>query len=205
MSVLSLLTLDERGGFEICPVCFWEDDGQDDHDADVVRGGPNAELSLTEARENYAQFGATARRTFATSGLRGWTKRQTGPANITRATVGRRYLLPFKHSASAADARRSTSSWLKNRSPGAGKRAVLAERVRRTHRAAFLEASHRCRARGRASSSVANQLSRTSQYPPLLRTGRAGVGNVRRRPRLVSRQQPKLAARHTARRCVSRR
>jgi hypothetical protein len=33
-------TLGERDGFEICPVCFWEDDGQDDHDADVVRGGP---------------------------------------------------------------------------------------------------------------------------------------------------------------------
>jgi hypothetical protein len=27
------------------PVCFWEDDGQDDHDADLVRGGPNGALS----------------------------------------------------------------------------------------------------------------------------------------------------------------
>jgi hypothetical protein len=43
------LTLDERGGYEICPVCFWEDDGQDDHDADRVRGGPNGTLSLTQA------------------------------------------------------------------------------------------------------------------------------------------------------------
>ena len=43
------LTLGERGGYEICPVCFWEDDGQDDHDADVVRGGPNRALSLTQA------------------------------------------------------------------------------------------------------------------------------------------------------------
>ena len=31
-------TLDDRGGDDICPVCFWEDDGQDDHDADEVRG-----------------------------------------------------------------------------------------------------------------------------------------------------------------------
>lgn len=51
-------TLDERGGFDICPVCFWEDDGQDDHDADVVRGGPNGGLSLSDARANYASFGA---------------------------------------------------------------------------------------------------------------------------------------------------
>jgi hypothetical protein len=43
------LTLNERGGWEICAVCFWEDDGQDDHDADNVRGGPNGALSLTQA------------------------------------------------------------------------------------------------------------------------------------------------------------
>ena len=52
------VTLDERGGFDICPVCFWEDDGQDDHDADVVRGGPNGGLSLAAARKNYAGIGA---------------------------------------------------------------------------------------------------------------------------------------------------
>jgi Cysteine-rich CPCC len=52
------LTLGERGGYEVCPVCLWEDDGQDDHDADVVRGGPNRGLSLAEARENYQRFGA---------------------------------------------------------------------------------------------------------------------------------------------------
>ena len=48
------LTLSARGIFDICSVCFWEDD----HDADVVRGGPNGRLSLTQARENYAHFGA---------------------------------------------------------------------------------------------------------------------------------------------------
>jgi len=51
-------TLDERGGFGLCPVCFWEDDGQDDHDADRVRGGPNGLLSLTQARRNFAVYGA---------------------------------------------------------------------------------------------------------------------------------------------------
>ena len=33
-------TLSARGAYEICPVCLWEDDGQDDHDAELVRGGP---------------------------------------------------------------------------------------------------------------------------------------------------------------------
>ena len=42
-------TLSERGGFDVCPVCFWEDDGQDDHDADVIRGGPNSALSLMQS------------------------------------------------------------------------------------------------------------------------------------------------------------
>lgn len=55
-------TLDARGDFDICPVCFWENDGQDDHDADVVRGGPNGSLSLAEARANYREFGACEER-----------------------------------------------------------------------------------------------------------------------------------------------
>ena len=55
------LTLPARGAFELCPVCFWEDDGQDDHDADEIRGGPNGVLSLTQARANYAEFGASDR------------------------------------------------------------------------------------------------------------------------------------------------
>ncbi|MFB6782703.1 CPCC family cysteine-rich protein [Streptomyces sp. NPDC056352] len=56
------LTLDERGNYEICPVCFWEDDGQDEHDADRVRGGPNGWLSLTEARTNFRALGAREER-----------------------------------------------------------------------------------------------------------------------------------------------
>jgi len=53
------LTLSERGGFEICPVCWWEDDGQGDLDAEVVRGGPNGDLSLAEARANFRSVGAS--------------------------------------------------------------------------------------------------------------------------------------------------
>ncbi|MFC0527223.1 CPCC family cysteine-rich protein [Phytohabitans kaempferiae] len=53
------VTLAERGGFECCPVCWWEDDGQDDPDADVVLGGPNGDLSLTDARRNFARYGAS--------------------------------------------------------------------------------------------------------------------------------------------------
>ena len=33
-------TLSMRTAFEICEVCFWEDDGQDDSDADENRGAP---------------------------------------------------------------------------------------------------------------------------------------------------------------------
>lgn len=45
-------TLHGRGSYEICEVCFWEDDGQDDHDADDVRG-PNGMLSLRQVRINF--------------------------------------------------------------------------------------------------------------------------------------------------------
>ncbi|MFJ8072319.1 CPCC family cysteine-rich protein [Peribacillus sp. NPDC096447] len=46
-------TLDERGGYDICELCNWEDDGQDDLYADEVWGGPNGDYSLTEARRNF--------------------------------------------------------------------------------------------------------------------------------------------------------
>ncbi|NSY09449.1 hypothetical protein G6L84_23225 [Agrobacterium tumefaciens] len=42
----------------MCPVCFWEDDRQDDYDAELVRGGPNGPLSLVQARLNFAESGA---------------------------------------------------------------------------------------------------------------------------------------------------
>ena len=55
-------TLSERHTWEICSVCNWEDDGQDDHDADEVYGGPNYSLSLTQARLNYQEFGICDKR-----------------------------------------------------------------------------------------------------------------------------------------------
>lgn len=51
-------TLDARGHYDICCICFWEDDGQDNDDADTYRGGPNR-VSLSEARLNFLTFGAT--------------------------------------------------------------------------------------------------------------------------------------------------
>ena len=55
-------TLFSRGGFEICPVCYWEDDGQDDPDAEIALGGPNGTLSLSEARSNFQRLGAVEER-----------------------------------------------------------------------------------------------------------------------------------------------
>lgn len=45
------VTLPERGGYDICPVCFWEDDGWEE------AGGANG-ISLDEAKANFAKFGA---------------------------------------------------------------------------------------------------------------------------------------------------
>ncbi len=52
------LTFDEEpcGSFEICPVCYWEDDNvQNDHP--TYDGGANG-ISLNEAKQNFASFGA---------------------------------------------------------------------------------------------------------------------------------------------------
>jgi hypothetical protein len=49
-------TLPDRGHYEICSLCGWEDDNQDDPDADQVWGGPNSDYSLSEARHNFAEY-----------------------------------------------------------------------------------------------------------------------------------------------------
>jgi len=45
-----------RAAFEICCLCWWEDDGQDDEDTEVVRGGPNQHYSLADARLNFDNY-----------------------------------------------------------------------------------------------------------------------------------------------------
>jgi hypothetical protein len=52
-------TLSERGADEHCEECGWYDDGQDDHDSAVVRGGPNGCLSLDDARARYVANGGS--------------------------------------------------------------------------------------------------------------------------------------------------
>ena len=43
----------------LCPVCWWEDDGQGDEDAAEVRLTVNGQLSLAEARRYFAACGAS--------------------------------------------------------------------------------------------------------------------------------------------------
>ncbi len=51
------LTLCERGDYEICAVCFWEDNGLDDAEK---YSGPNYQ-TLGEAQTNFRDFGACDR------------------------------------------------------------------------------------------------------------------------------------------------
>ncbi len=50
---------DSPGTYDICPVCFWEDDPVQ-HDDPTLAGGANT-VSLDEARRNYASFGASSK------------------------------------------------------------------------------------------------------------------------------------------------
>ncbi|WP_186774363.1 CPCC family cysteine-rich protein [Chitinophaga pinensis] len=57
-------SLTDRGEFEICIICFWEDDGQDDNEGSILSGlfeelqlsGPNDKLSLRENRINIGRI-----------------------------------------------------------------------------------------------------------------------------------------------------
>ena len=48
----------EANTYEDCPVCFWEDEAWE---YDDTAGGAN-QVTLSEARENYARFGAMEER-----------------------------------------------------------------------------------------------------------------------------------------------
>ncbi len=50
-------TLEGPAMYEMCVLCEWEDDGQDDESAEEVWGGPNGYYSLAEARLNFSRFG----------------------------------------------------------------------------------------------------------------------------------------------------
>lgn len=51
-------TLEERGHYEICPVCFWEDGGG--FELDEI-SGPN-DMTLRQGRLNFLEFGACEKR-----------------------------------------------------------------------------------------------------------------------------------------------
>lgn len=50
-------TLTGRAGFEVCPICYWEDDGQDLGELDVVSGRNH--ITLRQARKNFLAIGAS--------------------------------------------------------------------------------------------------------------------------------------------------
>lgn len=50
-------TIDERADYEICPVCFWENDALDISEL-YTPSGANHGLTIKEGRVNYREFGA---------------------------------------------------------------------------------------------------------------------------------------------------
>ena len=54
MSCCTFLTLRSLGDYEICPVCFWEDDASDSLDGISAVNG----ISLREGKRNFLKYGA---------------------------------------------------------------------------------------------------------------------------------------------------
>jgi hypothetical protein len=55
-SCCDYFTLEVRNDWEICPVCFWEDDGSNVSNPDAPSGCNN--LTLRQARHNFRRVGA---------------------------------------------------------------------------------------------------------------------------------------------------
>ena len=50
-------TLDKSSIFDICPICFWEDEPNGRLNPEFI-GGANGDVSLIQAQKNYISFGA---------------------------------------------------------------------------------------------------------------------------------------------------
>ena len=51
------ISLPERNNYLICPICFWEDDGQDLDELEKS-SVPNQRITLREGRQNFLNYGA---------------------------------------------------------------------------------------------------------------------------------------------------
>ncbi|MER6127298.1 CPCC family cysteine-rich protein [Streptomyces sp. NPDC001795] len=106
------VTLPERGALENSDVCSWEDDGQDEHDVDEVRGGPNHDLSLRQARQNFEAIGAcnsTAPSSYAPRGLMN-TRIAARPGERARSVRGPERPGPYRTSTAPDRAENSGES-----------------------------------------------------------------------------------------------
>ncbi len=53
------LTISEYGLYDICPVCFWEDDSaESDSENEDFISQANNDMTLIEAKNNFRKFGA---------------------------------------------------------------------------------------------------------------------------------------------------
>ncbi|MFF5535809.1 CPCC family cysteine-rich protein [Streptomyces cinerochromogenes] len=78
------------GSYEICPVCFWEDDGVQFR-WPTMAGGAN-KVSLIEAQRNYQDFGACdelgRRFVDSSAGLRAWERSSVCWATVFPSSGG---------------------------------------------------------------------------------------------------------------------